>query len=220
MTLSREPLPAPGLRSRPARRWAAGVARCSAGRQVGGIRGMVLVMPGLGAAPGWVLVGGRTGRGGTGTAGVSPQPCCPPRTSCGRGHGAQLCLALHAKGSVGSCAERGEHPAFLPWGPCVPLWGGCVAQQSPRRMLRKGLDHTLPLPQRTAAGNPETSPNPGAGGHPGGTLVLAGAAPHLSLAHPAGGCLSVPRGLARGWRRAPVLLALGCPAQGGCQTLL
>ena len=142
----------------------------------GGTRGILLVMV-MRRSRGsfWVGVAGAVaGVGLGGAAGASPQTHCPHRTACGGGHRTGLHQTSGAKGSVGACAEWGKQPAFLPWGSGghVCCWGGgCVAQQDWHRMLRKGLDHTLPLPHRTATGKPLNGPKPWCfGGDPGGPL--------------------------------------------------
>lgn len=148
----------------------------------------------------WVLAGGRAGGNGSITA-APPLP-----QECGQGHRAGLCQAPGVKDS-----EWGDHPAVLPRGrrPRVLLGGGCVAQQSRHRMLRKGLvSHSAPLLGHQKLLN---SPKTELGSGPGETPVLAGVAQH-----PSHGC---PARVPGCWKRAPALLFLGCPAWGSCRAL-
>lgn len=107
MTLSREPPPAPCLRFRPARRWAAGGPCSRAGQWVWGRGAPCWSWPGVGTAPGvmwWVLVGGTAG-----AVGASVRPHHTPSAARGQGHRAGLRQAPGVGGS-----EWGDQPALLP----------------------------------------------------------------------------------------------------------
>lgn len=101
-------------------------------------------------------VGGGGGRAG---GGQQEHPCSLT-TSPG-----QPAAGSVGQGCVRSCAESSAqsgmstHPSPRgERGPRVLLWWGSVAQPSPRWMLRKGLDHTPPLPHHTATSNPRVAP--------------------------------------------------------------
>lgn len=170
MTLSQEPPPAPGLRSRPARRWAAGAPRSRAGATGGGGGGHKghlasagdtqvsgqLLGPCSGCWWGAELWGQREHRW---------RPTAPPGLLAAGGGTGQSCArnwVQRAQWVLGQTTRSSSRGGVRATRAAAGGGGGaCVAQRSWRRLLRKGLDHTLPLPHRTAASNPKTAPNHG-----------------------------------------------------------
>lgn len=117
MTLSQEPPPAPGLRSRPARRWAAGAPRSRAGAAGGGgTRGisLVLVTP-RSQGRSWVLaVGAGGGQSSGGSGSITADPPLP-RDCLRPGGTGQSCArnwVQRAQWVLGQTTQS----VVLPWG--------------------------------------------------------------------------------------------------------
>lgn len=197
MTLSREPPPAPCLRSQPARRWAAGAPQSCAGGGAGGQGHLA----GAGDVQDLEQLLGPCGGcwWGAGASLLFLRDCLQP------GHGPGLHRVAGAEGSVGACTEWGEPPALFLWGAglCVLLGGAVWLGRAGAGCSGRGWTALCHCPTAWPPATPKLLQTPVLGGGPGGTHVLAHAARHPSFAHPA--CM--PSGC---WHRAEVLPRVSC----------